>query len=498
MKRRGLRALCAVGVVLTAAACAAIPENTELKAIPTSAGEPGRASTVDAPKGLEDPAVMVRNFVGASAKPESSRSEARQYLVPELQKSWDDRKQLTVIDDDFATLVSSGGDSDNQTVSVRGKRIGTLGQDGDFTPDYKELDLSVPVRRSGSQWRIVTPPQEVLVTRTGMDHNYKPVRLAFLAPDSPTVVRDLRYISLRPTSTLPQRTMDLLIKGPSQALRNAVRTALPGGANLVNNVTDLTDGAVGVNLTGLADVLTETRQLIAAQVVLSLQTVSNSRIRLLSDGVPLLPPQQDWRAGDVAKYEARTSPSPEAKDMAVVQNTVRYLLTENDGRIPGAAGSGELSVVTASQSPTKDGPLAVVARAGNNVNLRIGGPRELYVAATASDLSRPTWRLDGKEVWTVVDHTSVQKFVDQGKGNWQPVRVNAEELLNKVSLVRELRLSRDGVRVAAIAANQTLWVGSVVNDGGTTSIRAVRQVGAGLLSSLVGLDWYSADTMVVA
>ncbi|WHT20407.1 LpqB family beta-propeller domain-containing protein [Crossiella sp. CA-258035] len=494
---RRLLALCAIGGVLLSTGCAAIPEYTAPKPISTASGDTTRTSAPAGPQGGEDPANLVRNFIGASGKPEGSRAEARQYLVPPLDKSWDANRQLTVIEDNFNTQVTTdGGVGDTQTVTVRGRRIGQLGTDNAFVPGQEPLDLELPVKvakQKDGQWRIQEPPAEILVARTDMDANYKQVRLAFFDPSGTSIVRDARYLPLRPNNTLPQRTMELLIGGPSAALRNAVRSALPGGVNLDTNVTEDNHGAMSVNLTGLNEVSKEDRQLVAAQVVLSLQSVSNNRIKLQSDGVSMIPDKQEWRPGDVSKYEHNFTLSPETNYLAVVNGAVRYL--PGGEPFPGPAGSGELSVVTAAQSPKGD-RLAVVARSGDNVALRVGAPTALrQVSLPAGELTRPTWRPEGPELWTVADHSTVMRVVESG-GVWKPQRVSADEL-TKLGPVTDLRLSRDGIRIAAVVDGRLL-VGSVVKEGETTAIRAVRQVAAGALPNVVGVDWWQADQMVVA
>ncbi|GAA2810506.1 LpqB family beta-propeller domain-containing protein [Crossiella cryophila] len=499
MTRRVLLAACAIGGVLLFTGCAAIPESGNPKPINATTGDTARTPEPAGPKGAEDAAALVRNFVGASAKPEGKRAEARQYLVPPLNNSWDGNRALTVIEDNFSTQVlADAGSGDSQLVTVRGRRIGQLGTDSVFTATTDALDLELTVKvakQKDGQWRIQEPPAEILVAREDLDANYKQVRLAFLDPGGPSIVRDTRYIPLRPNSSMPQRTMELLILGPAAALRNAVRTALPGGANLVTNVTEDSGGAMEVNLSGLNELSKEDRQLVAAQVVISLQAVSNSRIRLKTDGVPMFPEKHEWRPGDVSRYENNFALSPEAKDLAVVNGVLRYL--PGGEPFPGQAGDGALSVVTAAQS-IKGDRIAVVSRSGSKVTLRVGPPGNLKLVSLAADeLSRPTWRPDGAELWTVVDHSTVMQVVEQG-GNWKALRVNAEELAKLGEPITDLRLSRDGIRVAAVVGGK-LMVGSVVREGGeAASIRSVRQLAAGALATVIGVDWAQSDQLVVA
>lgn len=495
MIRRVLPALGAIGGLLLSTGCAVIPEYGNPKPISTTTMGTSRAAEPAAPQGGDDPANLVRNFIAASAKPEGKRAEARQYLAPPVDRNWDSTRELTIIEESFNTLVVAEGDT--RVVTVRGRRVGKLGADNAFEPASGAIEVELPVRvvrQRDGQWRIQEPPAEILVTRSAMDGNYKQVRLAFLDPLSASVVRDSRYIPLRPNNAMPQRTMELLIGGPAAALRNAVRSALPGGANLANNISEDQQGAMVVNLTGLNEVSKEDRQLVAAQVVLSLQSVSNSRIRLLADNVPMFPDKPEWRPGDVSRYENTMAISPELKELAVVNGTVRHL--PGGEPYPGAAGNGQLSVVTAGLSPKGD-RMAVVSRSGNTVSLRVGPPDNLkLVSLPADELTRPSWRPDGAEFWTVADHTTVTMVSEHG-GSWRGQRVNAEELTRSGAPITDLRLSRDGIRVAAVVDGR-LMVGSVVRENGGVVIRAVRQLAAGTLTNVVGVDWWQADQLVVA
>src|SRR5690606_1819497 len=102
--------------------------------------------------------------------------------------------------------------------------------------------------------------------------------------------------------------------------------------------------------------------------------------------------------------------------------------------------------------------LAVVARSGGMRRLYVGGAAEGGVTPTnleGSVMTRPTWSPDGREVWTVLNNTRVTRvLVDNGR----PVRmgpVDASEL-TALGPIQDLRLSRDGLRVAAVVA-ETLY-----------------------------------------
>src|SRR5205823_7684898 len=109
---------------------------------------------------------------------------------------------------------------------------------------------------------------------------------------------------------------------------------------------------------------------IAAQIVLSLQSVTPNRVRLLSDGAPLVPGHEDWLPTDMPSYSSLTSPSADQPGLMVAGGRIRSL---GDGSlIPGPAGAGnDFNVVSAAQS--LDGKqLAIVEQDGAVKRLRVG------------------------------------------------------------------------------------------------------------------------------
>ena len=64
-------------------------------------------------------------------------------------------------------------------------------------------------------------------------------------------------------------------------------------------------------------------------------------------------------------------------------------------------------------------------------------------------MTRPSWAPSGFEVWTVLDATTVARAVLDPDGNARVAPVDARELTG-LGPVQDLRLSRDGLRVAAV------------------------------------------------
>jgi hypothetical protein len=504
--KRALSLLAALTCVLLVAGCANIPKESQPVVVSGEKQSQGAVAVTEPPKGL-DALSVVRAFVHASALPANSNEAARVYLDGEARKSWKPVIGLTIIDNTFGTVYgvdeqkpSNPADKAEQTVMVRGPSVGTFGADSAFIPATGDYLFPVHVRlQADGQWRITNPPTNLVITESDFTTNYVPVSVNYYSKEAGTFVPDLRYIVAKPQSGLPRRVMDLVLHDPSNALKGAVVKLIPEQATTDSNVIGAEDGSLVVPLTGVSDLPLETKKLIAAQIVLSLQAVTSSRIRILSDGAALVPDHDTWRGSDLPSYNLSTSPSSELPGMMTVHGRVKSLA---DGQpVPGPAGSGAYDVMSAAQSI--DGKrLAVIERVGGPLQLRAGDVgRDLQVINLNGDtLTRPTWRpaqtgggLSG-EVWTVVDGHTVARVVQTPEGKWGSLGVNATAL-TPLGRITALRLSRDGARVAAVINGQ-LVVASVVRTADGVTLSAPRSLRTRELTSVVDVDWKDQETLV--
>ncbi|WIX82059.1 LpqB family beta-propeller domain-containing protein [Amycolatopsis carbonis] len=505
------RVLLALAGVLLLAGCANVPLESQPLVVSVDSTPPVANDAPEPEDGL-DALTIVRDFVRANGDPRSNNAAARAYLDDQQRSAWKPSRAITIIDNTFSTVYDTPSPSPSTTtppdpnvsnVGLRGYTLGTLSADSAFIPGSGPAELTIQVRKQANgQWRISSAPPTLLVTDDDFEANYNRVAVSFYSPDSGAFVPDLRYVPAKPQSGLPGRVMDLILQGPSAGLAGAVQNLLGDQVTLDTNVKNADDGSLLVQLSGLTGASPETRTLIAAQIMLSMQAVTSSRVRLLADGQPLVRGHEYWRSSDVPSYSAASSPSADLLGLMTVDGRIRSL---GDGApVAGPAGNGAYAVVSAAQSI--DGKrLAVVERSGDRVQLRVGDlGRDLpLVDLSGGSLSRPTWRPapseagPSGEVWTVVDHSIVARMVLDPTGHWLRQSVNANDLLALGTDIGALRLSRDGARVAAIVNGQ-LVVAAVVRNGDTVTLREPRVLQPGELSDVVDLDWGStADTLVV-
>ncbi|WP_053723282.1 LpqB family beta-propeller domain-containing protein [Saccharothrix sp. NRRL B-16348] len=500
-----MRLLAVLLAVLVAAGCAAIPTETSPIAVNPSVGN---ASEAAAPKPINDidPLTLVREFVNASANPEGDYAAAKAYLTEDAKKAWNTKGTPTIIDTTFNTVPTPGVTTDDKhrIVLLQGRNVGRLQlEDNSFIQLIGPLDTPIGIERDAEdQWRISAPPDGIYVPLGGFQQNYRRVTLFFYSPDFSVLVPDPRWVVIAPSTSIPSRVTSLLLKGPSVGMRGALATAVPNGAAQRKNTSEADDGALEVDLTKVGDITLQVGKQIAAQVVKSLAGVTSSRIRLLVEGQSISNEQHEWRPADVQTGEELTTPNADLTGMLVGNGRVKQI---NGDPAPGPAGAGDYQVLSAAQS--LDGSrLAVVSRvAGDAVRLRVGPVQEQLpeVDLRASTLTRPTWLLSGRqgepatEVWTVADGANVVRVIKTDSG-WTANAVNASELA-ELGRITELRLSRDGTRVAAVVDGKLVVAAVVGGQDSAVSLRSPRHLQPSQLgTSALALDWLAQDVLVVS
>jgi len=506
MRRRRRYAAALLLAPLLVAGCANIPEESTAHAVRddqqvvTEAAEAPPTANLNAFD-------LVREFIRRSGNSDA----ARMYLTKKAQASWVGDAKPSIVHDTFGTVPQQnnerqsgedqGGVEDTHvTVMLRVTQLGRLGADNAFIPSISENEFRVGVVRENGQWRIDEPPPGVYVPLSDFNAAYRPVTVYFFDPDQRITVPDLRYVSAEPEEGLPARVISQLLGGPSDSMRRSLVSPLASVGARTNVVPD-PDGTLVVDLVPLGDKSEEQRELIAAQIVLSLQTVTSSRLRIKGDGQDLIQGHGDWRLSDIPQYDASTKPSSDEPGLVSSDGRLRTL---RDGKtITGPAGDGEYDVVSAAQS-IDGGQLAAVTRAGDRLRLRVGpyGEALQEVNLDATTMTRPTWRVstaegqDASEVWTVEDG-NVVRIVRSGEDIWTSIEVNASAL-DSFGEIREFRLSRDGTRAAMVTSNGKLVVAAVVRDKDSVSLTLPRTLQPRMIVNAVGVDWLNQHTLVVA
>lgn len=498
--RRLVVLLCAT-IGLLVAGCATIPAET----VPQRADlQNGNVSGgVAQPPRDDDPLAIVRDFVSNNGDPANQHATARAYLEKTSQNQWLGRTppSAVIIKDVFSTTYGDDDPGANERdVLLATTLLGILNPDGSFQPPGQtqagEYQLSLQVKKGpNGLWRILNPPDGLVLTESDFAKFYRPVSVYFFDPGGNVLVPDPRYVVTDPIGQ-PGRIIQLLLDGPSEPVKDAVVDAIPPGTTLKTNVTELPDGEIFVNFKGLPDLPSNTKQLIVAQIVRSLQNFGSSVI-VDSEGVPLVSAHSVWRPADLPSYAPHVGPS--ATPLVVAHNKIYNLAT--DAPIAGPAGNGDYDVITAAQSVDGQELATVTRRTDGTEELRIGPLKSFDQPVkdlTGRAFTRPTWEPSdaagdpSRALWTVVNGAVVR--VVSTPNSWVASPVDASEL-TQYGAITDLRLSMDGVRVA-VAAGGHLLVGSVVNDQGSVSIQQAQELQPDL-DNVVRVDWLRQDQLVV-
>ncbi|GAA1241870.1 LpqB family beta-propeller domain-containing protein [Pseudonocardia aurantiaca] len=498
--RRWVSALALLLATVGVAGCANVPLSSPVQVL-RQVSEGDGAPLPPGPVDGSNPLDLVRDFVFASGSSTEKHGAARRFLAAQA-AAWDDAANLTVLDGQFDTVPAPGAQDPNTgvtTIRIRGTAIGRVTSSGSFEPGQSVFQQDVTVQRSDGQWRISSLPAGVVLPMSIFRDNYRSVRIWFVDPVRRLVVADLRYVPSVPARAQAARVVELLLAGPSGALLGAAVSQLPPGAQLRSNVTFSTDGAVIVDLTRLGDLDEQSRSLLAAQVVLSLAEVNVSRVRLLADGEPLLAGRPDLTREDFSSLYAEMQAGADVPGLVVAGGHVRQLTGAEPGSaLPGPMGNGAFDVESAASTGDGHRIAAVTWQGGQRRLLISGGGGEGGVEAAplaADSMSRPSWTPTGTEVWTVLDSSVVARVLVDGAGSARTAQVNADELA-ALGPIADLRLSRDGMRVAAVVGG-SLYTGAVARSiDGEVAIRNIRRLRPAELGEVVAADWRSAESIV--
>ncbi|MGH3904081.1 MAG: LpqB family beta-propeller domain-containing protein [Pseudonocardiaceae bacterium] len=492
---RAVLLLAVLAAAATLTGCATVPGSSDLQVVRSLPAGSQVAPPPGPARGV-DPFRLVREFIEATGSPANGHAAARAFLTRDAAASWDAAAGLTVIEDAPGASPQTSPSDGLRRVQVAGPRLGRLEADGSFTPLPGRFSVEFDVVKELGEWRIINPPAGVLVESSAFQLHYRQVRVSFIDPSRGTLVPDLRWVPAHPAPTLAGRVLDLLLAGPSEALDGAVVSALPEGARPRSNVLVSNDGRTVIDLAGLGRLAEQERRLVAAQIVNTLDGLVPAPLRLLADGESLVAGHLEWSAADITSYTSAAGPRPDVPGQVVVDGRLRGL---DGGPAPGPAGDGELTVLSAARSSPGGEFLAVVATGPDGrPQLRVGraGGNLTAVPMAAESMTRPTWRPSGTEVWTVINGSTVAGVVVSDTGPSAPYQVNTAELA-EFGPITELRLSRDGVRAAAVVGGR-LVVAAIVTEPGEVSLRHPRVLREGDLPPTAGVDWARSELLVVA
>lgn len=517
----GSSRLAVVAVLVTAllaiSGCASLPESSAPQALGTLNREPTSDGPPPPIQG-RDPDLLLRDFLQATADPANRHLAARQYMTPSASAQWEDSASTTIVDKPDTLRESRSGDK--ATYVIRAQKVGELAPDGAYRAAEGTVENKIEMSRVDGEWRIDELPDGVVMDRTAFNKSYRRYVLYFAEPGGASVVPDLRWISVS-KNQLTQRLLTLLTEGPQPELGSVVRNqlaqpvALRGPITKANGDPDEVGiglGGVRVDFAGAGGLSPRDRELLAAQVVLTLAGADVlGPYMLLADGKPLDDrfAANGWSVADVEQF----SPEMYAQNRiglhalrggALAQVNERgvvtapgYFGTVNNLQSVALSPDGQLVAgVAANGRPAPEPPRTLmVGTYGGNA----------FPVAEGTTISRPSWAADGGAAWAVIDGGRVIRAVnDRGTGNVSVQEVDTSALTESASEpnfrgpITELRISRTGVRAALIADGKVYVAVVERRPDGKYALTSPLPLAVDLSTRALSLDWLGGEALMVA
>lgn len=488
----------ALGVLagLALAACVSIPTSG-----PVTVGidseditEPASVEPLgDLPAENADPEDIVRGFLNASAAGFSRETSAtatddfkvaREYLSGETATTWNPRDRVVVYPTASSPVIKLVDDTQVQVHLPVAARINADGQYAQAGPDAQESLVFDLVQDSSGQWRISGLDDGVVLSEPNFELVYRSTSLYFLSLDAQYLVPETRWFPVRNLATSIVRA---LLAGPSDWLRDGVRTAVQEGTTLTPDAVRVDrDGTAQVGLSrGSLPSEPADRALLLAQIEASLTVARVRSVEVTADGVPL-----DAEPATLLRGADSTTALEAIEGDALVQLS--------QGSFVPVEGVGSLAGLDA-RSPARNesGDLRVLLSGPDTLVLAPTPTEAATVLLTGDDLVAPSVDRLGW-VWTA-SGTATDGALSVVDAAGRSETFVVEWLAGRT--VRSLRVSADGSRIALVSSGPdgvAVHVTSVVRDDSGTP----QQLGAPLATGITLVDatqvvWLDESTLGV-
>jgi len=477
-----VRLAIAGSAVVLASACTAVPDSGGVHAgnevAPSATTKVGLQARTPVPNDVPQNIVLGFQFANADIGTAAvdALGIAKAYLADGA--SWQPKGVTVVGDSSTVTLVPNG---DTSTVKVVYTQVGALAADGTYqpSPDGQSLEYDYTLSKGAAekgQWRITNPPPFLVLTVNQIDSTYQKGYVYFLRPDEQMLVPVRVFLPVR--GRFADELLATLLNGPPAWLRSAVTTAIPAHTQPTQPSSEA-NGVTTVELSReIASASDSERNAIAAQISYTLANAATfsqnfGPLRILAGGQPFL--------------SCKGNALQTAKDCAGFDGDAlhfNFYFTDLDHRsrdhldhlLPGDTGAfGITNLQAASLVPRLSASGAPDLIAG--VTQGTGAALDLYAGPVAqpkkllegSAFTTPSWDSLGN-LWTVqqVNSSSAPQIrvAPTGKATLSGPVALPPILANKV--IQELKVSRDGTRIAVLAVSTNVsqvLVGSVNKDG---------------------------------
>lgn len=511
--RRAAVLAASLALVLSGSGCAIIPMGgTPASYRDVVKGDPLRKPYVRViampPRKEWSPRQVVAGFLAAMAAVDDSRyAVARQYLVEEVARTWRPEVGVTIYDKGTLDAQPPAEDTTESIVTLKGTVTGAIDIEGKYraeaTPQGRALEQPFRLVKQPQGWRITQVPDGLLLSEDDVRRSYRSVKLYYLDHRREGLVADEVRIPVDPSVDFAESMLRRLLEGPTSTLSDAVTNALPAGTELLGISTE--DDRIIVDLNSAAtNAISADRggvEAMAAQIGWTLdQLTERWEIEIRVNGEPFYPGGSSLlvRYDDYGRYDPWLS--PERKPVYLVRDGALHVLA-NEGEpepVPGVAGRADAVGPDVAISGSDAARVAMLSEDRRSINVAELAPTGQWARwITGTDLTRPSWdRYDN--LWTVDRVGKRESRVLRHDGTRQ-TRVAAPWL--EAVGVREMRVARDGVRVAAIVEDEQgvhVRVGTILVKGSEIRMVNPRTVLTAVEGEeIVDIVWRDATTLLV-
>lgn len=521
-------AISALAVALAVAGCVSMPTAGPVLTYPVTQGpdaqsEPYQQVILAPPAVGWLPQQIVQGFLTASASFGDNWQVARQYLTPQASRAWKPSASWSAVvyskGPDVAVPVYTVPSQDQATVTVTGSVLAQLSGYGSYAVPSSSAPQGSPGARPttialvkvGGQWRISSPPSELLLTNDSFKSDYQLRNLYFFDPASRFLVPDPVYVPLQATpADLMNGLVQDLVRQPDDWLSGgATHTSFPPGSTgdvTLDGVTAVVDLGGAITKASAAMMQQVSAQLVwtlsgagqGSQAVQSVEVEVNDKPWLPPGGSQGNPVQRGSRLYNPPTGASETSDRFYYLDGGNVMSNDVTQGSQGAGGPPVTVervGTGYTEVAV---SP--DGKyLAVIGHDGDLSIGRVGGP---LTKRSGSSYTTMSWDPDGN-LWATMSNQIVmlRGAVDQGQPTAATV-VNSDGSSAPSAPITAVRVGPDGVRVAIVIGDNELDFGAISwqeEASGKPLLRIVVSpftVPSGFYAKFISLTWYGPDNVI--
>ncbi|WP_244303003.1 LpqB family beta-propeller domain-containing protein [Leucobacter coleopterorum] len=476
MRSRVARTVAVALALLTLAGCNAIPTSGPVEVGLTDLRQVDQLVQFNPPgptpgSSRED---VVRGFVLAATSSAEDYSVAREYLTNDYANQWDPNAGVS-IDDGNRPFRGEGDSVGVLSLSI----VANVDEHGEMLPANAgpSIDMRFELKKVGDEWRISSAPNGIILDRSDFLAIWSSHELNFIGADGYLVPETRWYIT---RAALATEIVNDLLAGPSERMRESVRTAFPAGSALVSGTVPVVNGHAKVDFTGdLLEAEPKTLDEIVAQLSASLRLVQGvTSFELLVDGAS---PREESTSSQIG-----LRPTTEATNSVVMV----------DGKLGELVG-GEFQELSELNGPVTElnpsavtlSPEATSAAVLSPTGVSRVGPDGTVTVDERAGLLQPSYDVFGN-IWTVQAASPMSMRVSTSDGGTVQVAAPWLSDLKPVAV----RLSPDGSRIAALVEEDeesVVLVAAVVRDEVGTPVRttddADKQMSA--VGSPIDFDW---------